>query len=110
MFIGSNFIRVLFEQTRCEKVINLDKQTYAGNPKNLAEFESDPRYIFCKGDICDGELVSSLLSEHQPNAVVNFAAESHDSLASATDFVKVIKRRQGLKSPAWKRLDFVRVG
>ena len=50
-FIGSNFIRVLFEQTGCEKVINFDKQTYAGNPENLADFESDPRYIFCKGDI-----------------------------------------------------------
>ena len=61
-FIGSNFIRVLFEQTGCEKVINFDKQTYAGNPENLADFESDPRYIFCKGDICDGELVSNLLS------------------------------------------------
>lgn len=76
-FIGSNFIRLLFEQTRCEKVINFDKQTYAGNPENLADFESDQRYVFCKGDICDGELVTSLLSEHQPDAVVNFAAESH---------------------------------
>ena len=76
-FIGSNFIRMLLEETSCEKVINFDKQTYAGNPENLADFESDPRYIFCKGDICDGELVSNLLSEHQPDAVVNFAAESH---------------------------------
>jgi dTDP-glucose 4,6-dehydratase len=76
-FIGSNFIRVLFEQTRCEKVINLDKQTYAGNPENSADFEGDPRYVFCKGDICDGDLVSNLLPEHQPDAVVNFAAESH---------------------------------
>jgi dTDP-glucose 4,6-dehydratase len=76
-FIGSNFIRLLFEQTRCEKVINLDKQTYAGNPENLSNFESVSRYVFCKGDICNGELVSNLLSEHQPDAVVNFAAESH---------------------------------
>ena len=76
-FIGSNFIRLLLDQTDCEKVINLDKQTYAGNPENLADFECDPRYVFCKGDICNGELVSNLLSKHQPDAVVNFAAESH---------------------------------
>ena len=76
-FIGSNFIRLLLEQSNCEKVINLDKQTYAGNPENLADFEGDPRYVFCKGDICDGEIASNLLSEHHPDAVVNFAAESH---------------------------------
>jgi dTDP-glucose 4,6-dehydratase len=76
-FIGSNFIRLLLEQTDCQRVINLDKQTYAGNPENLSEFESDSRYVFCKGDICDTDLISSLLREHQPDAVVNFAAESH---------------------------------
>ena len=76
-FIGSNFIRLLLNQADFERVINLDKQTYAGNPENLADFESDSRYVFCKGDICDGELVSNLLSEYQPDAIVNFAAESH---------------------------------
>ena len=76
-FIGSNFIRMLIEQTDCQKVINLDKQTYAGNPENLDDFENDPRYIFIKGDICDAELVASLLADYQPDAVVNFAAESH---------------------------------
>ena len=76
-FIGSNFIRMLLGQTGCELVINLDKQTYAGNPENLTDFENESRYIFCRGDICDGELVSTLFSEHQPDAVVNFAAESH---------------------------------
>ena len=48
-FIGSNFIRLLLEQTDCEGIINLDKQTYAGNPENLADFESDSRYVFAKG-------------------------------------------------------------
>ena len=48
-FIGSNFIRLLLDQTDCKKVINVDKQTYAGNPENLADFEGDPRYVFCKG-------------------------------------------------------------
>ncbi len=76
-FIGSNFIRLLLEQTDCRRVINLDKQTYAGNPENLSEFESDSRYVFCKGDICDADLISRLFSEHQPDAVINFAAESH---------------------------------
>ena len=76
-FIGSNFIRLLLEQNVCARVVNLDKQTYAGNPENLADIESDSRYVFCKGDICDDELVSSLFSEHQPDAIVNFAAESH---------------------------------
>ena len=76
-FIGSNFIRLLLEQNVCARVVNLDKQTYAGNPENLADIESDSRYVFCKGDICNDELVSSLFSEHQPDAIVNFAAESH---------------------------------
>jgi len=76
-FIGSNFIRMLLGQTGCEVVINLDKQTYAGNPENLADFESDPRYVFSLGDICDAKLVSDLLEKYQPDALVNFAAESH---------------------------------
>jgi len=76
-FIGSNFIRLLLEQTDCEKIVNLDKETYAGNPENLADFESDPRYVFSLGDICDAKLVSDLLEKYQPDALVNFAAESH---------------------------------
>ena len=76
-FIGSNFIRLLLEQTDCEKIVNLDKKTYAGNPENLADFESDSRYVFCLGDICDANLVSDLLEKYQPDALVNFAAESH---------------------------------
>jgi dTDP-glucose 4,6-dehydratase len=76
-FIGSNFIRMLLERTECELVINLDKQTYAGNPENLAVFENDPRYHFALGDITDGVLISKLLEQHQPDALLNFAAESH---------------------------------
>ena len=76
-FIGSNFIRLLLEQTDCEKIVNLDKETYAGNPENLSDFESNPRYVFCLGDICDAKLVSDLLDKYQPDALVNFAAESH---------------------------------
>jgi dTDP-glucose 4,6-dehydratase len=76
-FIGSNFIRMLLEQTYCELVINLDKQTYAGNPENLADSENDPRYHFALGDITDAALISKLLEQYQPDALVNFAAESH---------------------------------
>jgi dTDP-glucose 4,6-dehydratase len=76
-FIGSNFIRMLLAQTDCDLVINFDKQTYAGNPENLSEFVSDSRYTFCKGDICDADLISRLFSKHQPDAIINFAAESH---------------------------------
>jgi dTDP-glucose 4,6-dehydratase len=76
-FIGSNFIRMLLEETRCERVINLDKQTYAGNPENLADLEKDSRYVFSLGDITDAKLVSTLLENYQPDALVNFAAESH---------------------------------
>ena len=76
-FIGSNFIRMLLAQTDCDLVINFDKQTYAGNPENLSEFGSDSRYVFCKGDICDADLISSLFCEYQPDAIINFAAESH---------------------------------
>ena len=75
-FIGSNFIQTwlsLFE----EPVLNIDKLTYAGNLENLVEFQEDSRYLFVQGDIGDRELISRLLSEHQPRAVLNFAAESH---------------------------------
>ena len=76
-FIGANFIQYLLKKTKPKSVINLDKLTYAGNQKNLADFEQDSRYIFVHGDICDAELVSKLFTEYQPNYIVNFAAESH---------------------------------
>lgn len=76
-FIGSNFIRLLLNNRYCESVINLDKQTYAGNPENLLEFENDPRYTLSVGDIADRDLVDRLFCKYQPDAVVNFAAESH---------------------------------
>jgi len=75
-FIGSNFV---LEWIAAEKspVINLDKLTYAGNLENLAGIKGDNRHRFVKGDIADRELVGALLREHQPRAVVHFAAESH---------------------------------
>jgi dTDP-glucose 4,6-dehydratase len=75
-FIGSNFVIDWLAQTD-ETVVNLDKLTYAGNPENLASLAGDSRHVFVHGDIGDFALVSRLLAEHQPRAVVNFAAESH---------------------------------
>jgi dTDP-glucose 4,6-dehydratase len=78
-FIGSNFIRQRLREKNpsVTKLVNLDLLTYAGNPANLADLASDPHYVFAHGSIGDAELVARLLAEHQIDAVVNFAAESH---------------------------------
>jgi len=70
--------------------VNLDLLTYAGNPANLAQLNDDPRYQFVRGDICDADLVVSLLRLHQPRAVIHFAAESHvdRSIASPDAFIR----------------------
>ncbi len=75
-FIGANFVLDWVAQTG-EAVVNLDKLTYAGNLENLASLQGDSRHIFAQGDIGDHALVSQLLAQHQPRAVLNFAAESH---------------------------------
>ena len=75
-FIGSNFVHTWL-QASDERVVNLDKLTYAGNLQNLQDLRDDPRHVFVQGDIGDRELVSQLLQTHQPRAVLNFAAESH---------------------------------
>ena len=74
-FIGSNFVLDWLADSD-EVVINLDKLTYAGNLQNLVSLEDNPRHIFIHGDIGDAMLVTALLTQHQPCAVVNFAAES----------------------------------
>jgi dTDP-glucose 4,6-dehydratase len=74
-FIGGNFV---LEAVRAGvKVVNLDALTYAGNLDTLASLDGDPRHVFVHGDIGDRALVARLLAEHRPDAVVNFAAESH---------------------------------
>jgi dTDP-glucose 4,6-dehydratase len=75
-FIGSNFVHQWLE-TEAGGLINLDKLTYAGNSNNLNELVSDARHQLVRGDICDRELLARLFNEHQPRAVVHFAAESH---------------------------------
>ena len=75
-FIGSSFVRLWIAEED-GPVVNLDKLTYAGNLDSLAPVAGDSRHTFVEGDICDGPLVSRLFEEHRPEAVVNFAAESH---------------------------------
>ena len=88
-FIGSNFV-LSWLRASGSPVVNLDLLTYAGNPSNLASLDGDPRYLLTRGDICDEELVGRLLREHQPRAIVHFAAESHvdRSIDSPGAFVK----------------------
>ena len=88
-FIGSNFVLDWLAQSD-EPVINLDALTYAGNFENLASLNGDARHIFVQGDIGDFDLVAQLLAEHQPRAVVNFAAESHvdRSIHGPEDFIQ----------------------
>src|SRR6516162_6561055 len=75
-FIGSNFALRWMESVGTP-VVNLDLLTYAGNAANLALIEEDARYRLVRADICDAEAVAAALNEHQPRAVVHFAAESH---------------------------------
>ncbi len=75
-FIGANFVLDWLAASD-EPVVNLDKLTYAGNPETLASLQGDARHQLVQGDIGDSALVSRLLAEHRPRAVVNFAAESH---------------------------------
>ena len=77
---GAGFIGSCYVLARCgagDTVINLDKLTYSGNPENFASLSDNPRHIFVHGDIGNAELVEHLLKTYQPDAVVNFAAESH---------------------------------
>ena len=75
-FIGSNFV-LDWIASETASVVNLDKLTYAGNLQNLESITGNPRHIFVRGDIGDADLIGKLLAEHQPRAIVNFAAESH---------------------------------
>jgi len=88
-FIGSNFVLNWLEKNK-EKVIALDKLTYAGNLENLKSVEKKSNYEFVKGDIGDSSLVAQLLKDYQPRAIVNFAAESHvdRSIDGPDDFMQ----------------------
>ncbi len=88
-FIGGNFVLDLLAQGGF-RVINLDKLTYAGNLDTLAPLKVNADHVFVQGDIGDAALIESLLAEHRPDAVVNFAAESHvdRSIDGPAEFVQ----------------------
>jgi dTDP-glucose 4,6-dehydratase len=88
-FIGGNFVLDWCAQSD-ESIINLDKLTYAGNLDTLKSLSKNIRHIFVKGDIGDKALVSSLLAQYQPRAVINFAAESHvdRSISGPAEFIQ----------------------
>jgi dTDP-glucose 4,6-dehydratase len=89
-FIGANFVRHWLANAREGRVVVLDALTYAGNIDNLAGLDTDPRYVFVKGDICDEATVRALLEQHHIDTVVHFAAESHvdRSILGPDDFMR----------------------
>ena len=88
-FIGSNFV-LQWLASESAPLINFDNLTYAGNPANLASVSDNPRYTFVHGDINDRDLVRRTFAEHQPAAIVHFAAESHvdRSILGPEEFIR----------------------
>jgi dTDP-glucose 4,6-dehydratase len=88
-FIGANFVLDWLEHCG-EPVLNLDLLTYAGNIQNLESLQGDARHSFVQGDIADADLLNRLFAEHQPRAIINFAAESHvdRSIHGPDDFIQ----------------------
>lgn len=95
-FIGSNLVHYLLGQAGTElrfevdRVVNLDKLTYAGNSANLDPVKTDPRHVFVHGDIGDRKLIGELFREHEIDAVMHLAAESHvdRSIDSPDEFIE----------------------
>ena len=88
-FIGSAVVRHIIENTQ-DSVVNVDKLTYAGNLESLESVENNPRYAFEQVDICDAKALARVFEQHQPDAVMHLAAESHvdRSISGAADFIQ----------------------
>jgi len=91
-FIGSHFIRLLRREKPQWRIVNIDLLTYAGNVDNLADVNftaNDPQFRFVRGDIADLALVRQIFETESPDAIVNFAAETHvdRSLLDSAPFV-----------------------
>src|ERR1044071_1802809 len=88
-FIGSNFV-LEWAKSVSSEIVNLDKLTYAGNLSNLRSLQGWEGHHFVQGDICDRDLVRSLLQKHRPAAIVHFAAESHvdRSILGPEEFIR----------------------
>lgn len=89
-FIGSNFILYWLKKYPQDNIVNLDKLTYAGNLENLKSLEKSLNYKFILGDICNSQLVNSLITKNQIDTIVHFAAESHvdRSILDPAPFIK----------------------
>ena len=97
-FIGSNFVRFIYNKYPNYRIFNLDLLTYAGNPENLSDIEamevkkdvSQKRYHFIRGDICDNTLLANIFNKNNFDTVINFAAESHvdRSFVNVFDFIR----------------------
>jgi dTDP-glucose 4,6-dehydratase len=88
-FIGSHVVRLFVNKYHGYKIVNLDKLTYAGNLANLRDIQEKSNYEFVKGDICDAKFIQELFSEHNFDAVIHLAAESHvdRSISNPMEFV-----------------------
>ena len=88
-FIGSNFILCSIKDNPSRKIVNLDMLTYAGREENLSALSGNKHYVFVQGDIANKDLVTKLFNTHKPDAIVNFAAESHvdRSISNSSDFI-----------------------
>ena len=88
-FIGSAVVRHIINNTQ-DSVINLDKLTYAGNLDSVSSVANSERYAFVQADICDRAALDKIFAEHQPNAIMHLAAESHvdRSIDSAGEFIQ----------------------
>jgi dTDP-glucose 4,6-dehydratase len=88
-FIGSSYVRMIRRRSPADLVVNVDALTYAGNLENLRDLEGDAKHVFVRADIRDSAAMAKLIHEHQIEAVVNFAAESHvdRSILSADPFL-----------------------
>ena len=88
-FIGSSFVRYVLRTQPAVEIVNYDLLTYAGNLRNLEDIASDSRYCFVRGDIADNDALRLVFEKNRPDAVVNFAAETHvdRSIEDSTPFV-----------------------
>ena len=88
-FIGSAIIRNIMNCST-DRVLNLDKLTYAGNLESLVDIESNSRYEFVHGDICNKHLLDDIFARFKPNDVMHLAAESHEdrSIDGPSDFIQ----------------------
>lgn len=118
-FIASTFLRQALARPEVERLVNVDALTYSGRRENVAELLPDPRVRNVELDICDAEGVERIVREEQPDAIINFAAESHvdRSLFAARRFVRtniegtlcLLEAARGLQNDSGRQVKFVQV-